>query len=278
VRLPERSDAHTRRATRWTVRGTPTRDGQPVELAAGAVGPAGAPAVVLGHGVGSSARFVLAACAAPVVTAGFQLVTFDQRGHGRSSPAPDTGDHHLDAYAADLAAIVRTLDAPVAAVGGVSLGGHAAVRAPLAAPRIVCLPAWTGRAPVGSGPHAAVADEIRQVGVAGVLARLRADTAMPRWLRETLVTDYAGHDPASLTAALVALDGGHAPTAAEVAALAGDLAVVAWPDDPGHPLAVARSWSEIADGAPVTTLRLDDLEDDLTRFGDAVVTALATLT
>ncbi len=129
-------------------------------------------------------------------------------------------------------------------IGGVSLGGQAAVGAAAAQVPcdavLACLPAWSGRAVPGEGPHAAVAAEVASVGVAGMLARFRADTTMVPWLREVLLRDWAAHDPASLAAALTALDGGQAPTGTELADLPVPLAVVGWPDDPGHPLAGRR--------------------------------------
>lgn len=273
MRLPTIS-AHV---VRWTVGGASRGDGVRVTLPVAAIGPASAPAVVVAHGVGSSGRFVAAACAGPFAAAGHRLVVVDQRGHGDATAVPDRGDHSLDAYAADLASVVASVPGEVAAVGGISLGAHAAVRAPVPHPRLLALPGWRGRRIAGQGPHAVIAAEVRSDGVAALTDRLRHDAAMPRWLRDTLVTDYDRHDPASLAAALVALDGADGPTDAEVARLASPggpgLSLVAWPDDPGHPLAVAQAWAE-ATGAPLTTLRLTDPEDHLHRFGDALVTAL----
>jgi cytochrome c biogenesis protein CcmG, thiol:disulfide interchange protein DsbE len=187
-------------------------------LALAEVGEPTAPAWVLAHGVGSSARFVAAAFAGPVVAAGGRLVAYDLRGHGGSVTAPDVADHHLDVHVADLAAVVASVagGSPPAVVGGISLGGHAAVRlvasgAVVPGGVLACLPAWTGRATPGEGPHAAVAAQVAAIGIAGILAQLRGDLALAGWLRRTLVTDYARHDPASLAAALRALDGGVAP-------------------------------------------------------------------
>jgi pimeloyl-ACP methyl ester carboxylesterase len=255
------------------VRGGARADGTTVDLAVVELGEAAAPAIVLAHGVGSSARFVTVACAPPLVEAGWRVVTYDARGHGASTACRDAADHHLDAHADDLAAVVASAG-DVAAVGGISLGGHAALRWRGSLPRVVCLPAWRGAARVGEGPHAGVAAEIRRDGVAGLLARLRADTDLPRWLQRTLVTDYARHDPASLEAALLALDGGRAPERDEVRSLDAALAVVAWRDDPGHPFEVAEALVEDAPSATLTELSIGALEDRLTRFGDAIVAAL----
>jgi pimeloyl-ACP methyl ester carboxylesterase len=262
---------------RWTV-----DTGERVHLAVASVGPSDAPTVVVAHGVGSSARFVVEAFARPVVAAGGRLVAYDLRGHGASTPVVDPADHRLDAHVGDLAAVVADLTEPPAVLGGVSLGGHAAVRAGdrgvEADALLACLPAWTGRATPGEGPHAAVAAEVRRVGIGTVLDRLRADTTMLGWLRDTLVTDYARHDPASLTAALLALDGGDAPSEDELRHLVDrPLAVVGWPDDPGHPLAVAERWAELAPTAVLGKLALDDLTASRARLGEVAVATLSRL-
>lgn len=263
---------------RFEVAGAARAHGGRVTLPVAAIGHPSAPAVVLAHGVGSSARFVAAACASPLTEAGYRLVVLDQRGHGDASPCPDPADHALDRYAADLAAVVASVPGEVAAVGGISLGGHAAVRADLPHPRLVALPGWTGARSPGEGPHAVIAAEVRRDGVTALTDRLRRDRAMPAWLRDTLVTDYDRHDPASLAAALLALDGADGPTLEEVGALATPrgpgLTLVAWPDDPGHPLAVAQAWATHA-GAPLEQLRVTDPDDRLTRLGDALAAALS---
>jgi pimeloyl-ACP methyl ester carboxylesterase len=262
---------------RWTV-----DTGERIHLAAASVGPSDAPTVVMAHGVGSSARFVVEAFAGPVVAAGGRLVTYDLRGHGASSPVDDPAAHRLDAHVGDLAALVADLASPPAVLGGISLGGHAVVRAAdrgvACTSLLACLPAWTGRATTGEGPHAAVAAEVRRVGIGTVIDRLGADTTMLPWLRDTLVVDYARHDPDSLTAALLALDGGDAPSEDELRHLVDHpLAVVGWPDDPGHPLAVAERWAALAPRSCLGQLALADLQGSRARLGEVAIATLARL-
>lgn len=250
--------------------------GRGVDVAVAAHGDPGAPAVLLLHGVGSSGRFLAEAFAAPLLAAGWCLLAADLRGHGDSTPLEDAADHAFDHHVADVAALVARLRPAV--VGGVSLGGHAAVGAAAAGVPcravLACLPAWSGRAAPGQGPHAAVAEEVARVGIDGMLARFRDDTTMTPWLRDVLLRDWAAHDPPSLSAALTALDGGRAPTSAEVGALPVPLAVVGWPDDPGHPLAVAEEWAATAPRASLATTSLQAVQDDRTALGRAAVEAL----
>ena len=221
------------------------------------VGPGDAPAVVIVHGAGSSARFVIDAFAAAVTDSGARLVTFDQRGHGASAPARTVAAHALGRLVDDLGRVVAaTVAGSLALLGGVSLGAHVAVRAlttgRVRADRALAVaPAWTGRATPGDGPHAAIAARLEADGIAASLARLATEEGLADWLRATVVTDHARHDPASLVAALRALDGGEAPTLAEVAALDVPLTVAGWEGDPGHPFEVASSWAAAHGCRPV---------------------------
>jgi hypothetical protein len=116
-----------------------------------------------------------------------------------------------------------------------------------------------------------MAARIAREGIGPTIAALRADRVLAPWLRATLLADYPRHDPASLEAALCALDGAEAPSVAELRALELPLAVVGWPDDPGHPLAVARRWSDLAPRSALATVTIASLEGQLSRLGRAAV-------
>lgn len=242
-------------------------------------GPPDRPAVLLLHGVGSSSTFLREAFAAPVVEAGWRLLAADLRGHGGSSALPEVADHGFDHHVADVVTLVDRFAPQV--VGGVSLGGHACVGAAAAGVAceavVACLPAWSGRAVPGEGPHAAVATEVATIGVTGLLDRFDDDTTMVPWLRDVLLRDWPSHDPASLAAALLALDGGQAPTGVELAELPVPLGVVGWPDDPGHPLAVARDWASTAPRGQLVTTSLDAMQADRAAMGRAAMAVLADL-
>ncbi|MFU8839385.1 MAG: alpha/beta fold hydrolase [Nitriliruptoraceae bacterium] len=271
---PERPDGVGPVAVRH--RTVPT---EAARLAVVEVGRPELPAWVIAHGVGSSARFVVEAFAGPVARAGRRLVAYDLRGHGASSIAREVGDHHLDVHAQDLARVVERCDGEVEVVGGISLGAHAAVRAVADGARgasvLACLPAWTGRAIPGDGPHAAIAARLATDGVAGHLAAIAADAALPDWLRRTLLADQPRHDPASLAAVLTSLDGGLAPTIEEVASLSVPLAVVGWPDDPGHPLEVAERWAASAARGALVVASMTAMVTGTDHLGSCAVEAVS---
>ena len=236
-----------------------------------------APRVLLQHGVGSSCTYLDEAVAPPLVTAGWCVVVADLRGHGAAAAVRDAVRHGLDRRVADVAALATAVGA--VAVGGVSAGGHAAVaavaRGIVDVERVVAaLPAWTGRAVPGEGPHAAVAAEVRAHGVPGMVARLRDEPGLRPWLRRVLLRDLQAGDTASVEAALLALDGGLAPTLAELRSLPVPLGVVGWPDDPGHPLEVAQQWAAAVPEATLVTTTLDAPDDDQFALGSAMAAAL----
>lgn len=249
-------------------------------MATTAVGDPEAPVLLFGHGVGSSSRFILDALAPPLVQEGWQVIAHDLRGHGRSTPCTAPTDYALPRLVADVAAMVESFRPRV--VAGVSLSGHVAVQYAAGAGVgldgvVACLPAWSGASIPGEGPHAVVADTVDEVGVDVMVERFASDEGIRPWLRHVLVRDWPIHEPASLRAALRSLDSGVAPTTDTIAGLPVPLGVVAWPDDPGHPLEVARVWADTAPIAVLADLTLADLDDDLTAFGRAAATALQRL-
>lgn len=113
-------------ATRYTVEGS------------------GAP-VLLVHGVG--ARLENWAAVAALLARNFRVVSYDLRGHGRSTKAP--GPYSLELFADDAAALLDHLDIASAHVAGHSLGGMiammVAVRHPRRVSQLAVLSAAAGR-------------------------------------------------------------------------------------------------------------------------------------
>jgi 3-oxoadipate enol-lactonase / 4-carboxymuconolactone decarboxylase len=83
-------------------------------------GPAGGPAVVLAASLGSDLR-MWDQQVEPLVAAGFRVVRYDHRGHGRS-PAP-AGPYELAELGADLVGLLDRLELPRVSLAGLSLGG-----------------------------------------------------------------------------------------------------------------------------------------------------------
>lgn len=246
------------------------------------VGDRTAPALVVAHGAGSSSRFVVEAFGAAVSGAGLRLVAPDLAGHGGTPPLRDAAAHTLDRHATDLARVAAEAG-DVLAVGGVSLGAHAAARTLAtrtvrARALVAVLPSWLGRGAIGTGPHAAIAAEVRRDGVAALVRRVGADASLPPWLRGVLSRDLGAQDPASLAAALLAVEGGDAPTEEELARVDVPTLVAWWADDPGHPSDVADAWARATGAGARVRLDRDAIErEGVASIGRRVVAALLAL-
>jgi pimeloyl-ACP methyl ester carboxylesterase len=93
-----------------------------VRLAAEAHGEAGRPSIVCLPGAGQT-RHAWRRTALRLVSLGYYVLTVDLRGHGGSSWASD-GDYSIEAFAADVRAMIRALPAPPILLGA-SIGGIA---------------------------------------------------------------------------------------------------------------------------------------------------------
>jgi pimeloyl-ACP methyl ester carboxylesterase len=80
------------------------------------------PALILTHGYSSTGE-MWAGQIAPLAEH-FKVITWDMRGHGRSDYPQDQGQYSEAATVEDMAALLDTVDAPQAIVGGLSLGGY----------------------------------------------------------------------------------------------------------------------------------------------------------
>ena len=106
-----------------------------LHLSGDVVGDESAPCVLLLHG-GGQTRHSWQGTARWLAEAGFRAIALDLRGHGESDWASD-GDYTIDAYAADVRALVAHVGGRPALVGA-SLGGMASLAAVGEEPRVDC--------------------------------------------------------------------------------------------------------------------------------------------
>lgn len=103
-----------------------------VTLAADVAGDPAATSVVVLHG-GGQTRHSWGRLARRLARSDYHVVSMDMRGHGDSDWAPD-GDYRLDAFVADLHAVLEQLPQPPVLIGA-SLGGISALLAVGECPR-----------------------------------------------------------------------------------------------------------------------------------------------
>jgi pimeloyl-ACP methyl ester carboxylesterase len=104
----------------------PTLDRSGVSIYYEVVEGSGPPLVLLHGGMGSSEMWRFEGYVDALREA-FRLVLVDLRGHGRSSAPHDPAAYTVDAFVADLEAILDALGLPSAALCGFSLGGSVAL-------------------------------------------------------------------------------------------------------------------------------------------------------
>ena len=210
------------------------------------------PPVVLLHGLSATRRNVVQGSRA-LVKRGYRLISYDARGHGRSSPAPS---YAYRDFVDDLAAVLDHLDLDRAALVGSSMGAATAMAFALEHPeRVPALvqitPAYTGYARTG----AADGDAWEALALAldegiDAFVELAQPTGLPeRWrdiAREATRQRMERHeDLAAVAAALREVPGSVAWKGLEpLAGLDIPVLVVGSQDDSDaiHPLGVAEEY------------------------------------
>ncbi len=228
-----------------------------VELSGEEVGDGAA--VILLHGLTATRRYVLHGSVA-LARSGYRLVSYDARGHGESSPAPEGEGYGYEALTADLRAVAAQHHGEARPIlVGHSMGCHTAVAHALdhagevaalvlAGPVVLGLPSPEERLAYWDR----LADGLERGGVDGFMEAYEASLeAAPDWtetaLRITRERMQLHRHPEAVARALrevprsLPFEGLEELETLDVPAL-----VVASYDeaDPGHPYAIAEAWAE----------------------------------
>jgi len=232
-----------------------------VELAVEEAG-AGVPVVLL-HGLTATRRYVVMGSRL-LERSGHRVISYDARGHGRSSPAPVPDAYSYAELASDLEAVMNGLELRRAVLAGASMGAHTLLRYALAFPQrvagmVVITPAYGGDElddPARLERWDALAAGLRTGGVDGFLEAYGPPHVAPAF-RESVIRAIrqrlALHQhPEAVADALVAVPRS-LPFGAisELQAIGAPVAVVASNDeaDPGHPFAVGAAYAAMIPGA-----------------------------
>jgi 3-oxoadipate enol-lactonase len=228
-----------------------------VRLAGEEVGE-GSPIVLL-HGVTATRRYVLHG-SLTLARRGYRLISYDARGHGESSPAPEAEGYGYEELKRDLDAILEDrCRGERAVLCGHSMGCHTAVS--YALDHADTLAALVPVGPVSLGIPATddvlagwdrLADGLERAGVDGFMEAYEADLSVdPSWretaLRITRERMERHRHPEAVARAIrevprsLPFEG-----LAELETLDVPSLVVASYDeaDPGHPYAMAEAWAE----------------------------------
>jgi len=220
--------------------------GDSVELAVETLGTG--PALIFAHGLTSHHRVTRLELAA--LAERYRLILFDQRGHGASTPVTDPALYDPQRMADDIGAVLDSLNIERAIVGGESMGAATALNFALKQPHRVERLLLTAPA-FGDSPNSErerfvqMGEDLAREGMEGFLA-LAAERQRVQfnWTPDLIafVADMFGaHHPASLATALQAVaDWRPLADLAVVARLACPVCIVAWEQDPTHPIELAR--------------------------------------
>jgi pimeloyl-ACP methyl ester carboxylesterase len=235
--------------------------------------PAGAPAlrgesigegppIVLLHGITATRRYVLHGSKL-LPRRGYEVITYDARGHGESGAAPENEGYGYPWLVADLERVIEErVGEGRFLLGGHSMGAHTAVAYALEHPErlaglVVIGPVYAGVVTDEALAYwDGLADALERDGVEGFVAFIDAQGPDPQW-RETILRitreRIARHrDPRALATALREVPRSRPfDSLAELEFLDVPALVVASHDvaDPGHPYSVAEAYAERIPGA-----------------------------
>jgi pimeloyl-ACP methyl ester carboxylesterase len=230
-------------------------DASGVELAGERVGE-GDPVVLL-HGITATRRYVLHGSNA-LARRGYEQISYDARGHGESSPAPEGSGYGYTELTADLGTVLERCSVSRPVLCGHSMGCHTAASYALGHRAEIRGVVLIGPVQLGlPAPDEVLrawdrlADGLERDGVEGFMEVFEADLKVdPRWretaLRITRERMKLHRHPGAVAQALrevprsVPFDG-----MAELETLDLPALVVASRDeaDPGHPHSVAEAWA-----------------------------------
>jgi pimeloyl-ACP methyl ester carboxylesterase len=191
---------------------------------------------------------------------GHRVISYDARGHGESSPAPEPAAYGYADLSADLLAVLDRLGVERAVLAGASMGAHTVLRLALeqrerVAGLLVITPGYDPDAH-GARPSLErwdrLADGLRHGGVEGFLAAYGEPRVPPAW-RETVLTVVrqrlaAQRHPEAVADALSAVPRSRPfASLSELEAIEVPGIVVGSRDeaDPDHPLALARAYAGV---------------------------------
>jgi pimeloyl-ACP methyl ester carboxylesterase len=200
--------------------------------------------------------------------ASLRLVRYDARGHGASAPSSGSQQHTWPQLARDMLAVADGAGAGTFIAGGWSMGAATALHAALQSPErvqglVLMLPpaVWEARSAQAAVYRRAV-QLCASLGPARFARLIASEAGVPAWLLRA-----APHLRAAMRDGILIphLYGGAAlsdlPSRADLAVLAAVPAlIVAWPDDPAHPLASAQELHRLL---PRSTLMLAATHDDV---------------
>jgi pimeloyl-ACP methyl ester carboxylesterase len=223
--------------------------------------------IVLLHGLTATRRYVVMGSSA-LERSGHRVISYDARGHGRSSSAPAADAYGYDLLGADLEAVLDGFGVERAVLAGASMGAHTMLWTALRQPErvgglVVITPAYesaTNDDSVRLARWDALAAGFREGGVDGFLEAYGEPHVPEKWqetVSNVIRQRLALHEhPEAVADALEAVSRSRPfGELGELGAIGVPTIVVASNDevDPGHPRAVGVAYAAAIPGARLVT-------------------------
>jgi 3-oxoadipate enol-lactonase len=215
--------------------------------------------------------------------AGLDVVRYDARGHGRSAAGAGPDDQVWSRLADDYLAVADAAEVESFVAGGASMGAATVLFAALRAPErvqalVLVIPptAWETRA-AQSDTYLQSVEFLEGNGMAAFIEASRKLPAQPPWSearREVRYRHLAAADPAALALALRGAAASNLPPRDEVATITAPALILAWEDDPGHPVSTAESLHELLGGSQLVVARS---AEEVAGWPDELAAFVATL-
>ena len=199
-----------------------------------------------------------------------RIVRYDARGHGASAGSDRPSDYHWPALGQDMLALADALGVDRFVAGGQSMGAATSLYAALAAPeRIEALvlvnppTAWQARA-AQAAAYEQMASLLASKGIGALRTLFESQPSSPRWLWDQ--SSKSG-GPSHIARALDWLDARTLPSVLRGAGqtdlparevlreLTMPALILAWADDPMHPLGVAEALADLLPDARLEVSR-----------------------
>jgi pimeloyl-ACP methyl ester carboxylesterase len=192
----------------------------------------------------------------------YRIVTYDQRGHGDSTPVTDPTLYTPERMAGDMARILDAFDIGRAVIGGESMGAATALLFAFTWPKrveslLLTGPALGDTANPGRDRLKALGQAFADRGVESIIAEAAATEWPEMGLDENAMTTLSAmlrsHQDESIAAACEAV----ADWTLDLAPLSTvrcPVQIIAWEDDPVHPIALARRMAGLLPSARLSVL------------------------
>ncbi len=203
----------------------------------------------------------------------YRIVTYDQRGHGDSTPVTDPALYTPERMAGDMARILDAFEIERAVIGGESMGAATALLFAFGWPERVESLLLTGPA-LGDTPNPgrdrlkALGQAFADRGAGGIIVEAAANEWPEMGLSEDAKTTLAAmlhsHQDESIAVACDAV-ADWILDLAPFSTLHCPVQIIAWENDPVHPIALARRMAALLPSAQLVILpqlnsRFNDLE------------------